>query len=50
MTQSTRKHYFIFNGDADGICAAHQFYLNRPMDYRCQKRYYVTEEDPVASK
>ena len=33
MTQSTRTHYFVFNGDADGICAAHQFYLSRPVDF-----------------
>ncbi len=32
MNQSTKKHYFVFNGDADGICAAHQFYLSRPVD------------------
>ena len=25
--------YYVFNGDADGICATHQFYLNNQVDY-----------------
>ena len=26
-------NYFVFNGDADGLCAAHQFYLKYPQPY-----------------
>ena len=25
--------YFVFNGDADGLCAAHQFYLKNPQPF-----------------
>ena len=25
--------YFVFNGDADGLCAAHQFYLKNLLDF-----------------
>jgi len=28
-----KNHYFVFNGDADGICAAHQYYLSKPTDF-----------------
>ena len=27
------KTYFVFNGDADGICAAHQLYLKKPQQF-----------------
>jgi hypothetical protein len=26
-------NYFVFNGDADGLCAAHQLYLNNPLEF-----------------
>jgi len=32
-SKSMQTCYLVFNGDADGICAAHQFYLSRPVDF-----------------